>query len=94
VTPTEGGATQAGEIDKALKPWRQGDCVVGEQWFVHRFAPTEPLTPESVELADGELDLVEVPVRGLVLLSQSCDVVRSAHQSPFLEVAPLVMVSE
>jgi len=63
VTPTEGGATQGNDVDQALEPWRQGDCVVGEQWFVHRFAPTEPLTPESVELADGELDLVEVPRR-------------------------------
>lgn len=24
------------EVDRALKAWRQGDCVLGEHWFVHR----------------------------------------------------------
>jgi len=23
--------------DAALERWRQGDCVIGEAWFVHRF---------------------------------------------------------
>ncbi|WP_255512181.1 MULTISPECIES: hypothetical protein [Oscillatoriales] len=27
------------EVDTALKDWCQGDCVLGENWFVYRFDP-------------------------------------------------------
>jgi hypothetical protein len=34
------------QVDAALKEWSQGDCVLGEQWFVHRFHAQCPLTNE------------------------------------------------
>lgn len=69
-------------IDAAMAAWRQGDCVVGDQWFVSRV----PL--------DEEGDLREERVPGLVVLSQTCDVVRSCVDRPLLEVAALVQVED
>jgi hypothetical protein len=31
-------------IDRALADWRQGDCVLGEQWFAYRVDPSVGLT--------------------------------------------------
>jgi hypothetical protein len=70
------------EVDHALAGWRQGDCTLGEHWFVQR----------TVANDDG-LDLRETPVPGLVVLTQTCDVVRAAKGRPELEVSPLVKVS-
>lgn len=80
------------EIDSAIKEWRQGDCVVGEHWFAYRFATSAPLTDESVQVAAENAELVEVDVRGLAVLTQTCDIVRSCRERPFIEVAPLVEV--
>jgi len=85
-------------VDEALRFWRQGDCTLGEHWFVHRFAPALPLTEEAKELvADAEnagVDLAESEVLGLMIASQSCDVVRSCAERPFVEVCPLVQLDE
>lgn len=32
------------QVDTILKEWCQGDYVLGEHWFVHRFNPQCPLT--------------------------------------------------
>ncbi|EYF05806.1 hypothetical protein [Chondromyces apiculatus] len=31
-------------IDNALAAWRQGDCALGQHWFVHRLDPAFALT--------------------------------------------------
>jgi len=67
-------------VDRALADWRQGDCVLGEQWFVHRSTP----------LTDGETELRETAVAGLVVVTQSCDLVRKSTERPFVELSPLV----
>src|SRR5207248_9837797 len=74
-------------VDAALKDWRQGDCVLGEQWFVHRVDPALPLADGS-----NEHDLLETAERGLVVLTQSCDIVRECATRPYVEVAPVVEV--
>lgn len=79
-------------VDAALKHWRQGDCIVGEQWFVYRFAPDIPLTEEAADAASQSVDLAEVQVRGFVVVSQTCDIVRSCVERPYVEIAPLVDV--
>lgn len=81
-------------IDAALSHWRQGDCVVAEQWFVHRFSRHTPLTREATEGAAAEVDLSESAVHGFVVVTQTCDVVRSCSDRPYVEVAPLVLVDE
>jgi hypothetical protein len=81
------------DIDRAMAAWRQGDCALGEHWFVHRFDPTRPLTAVSHTAADEpDVDLAEEEVRGLVVVTQTCDVVRSCGDRPYVEVCPVVAV--
>lgn len=69
------------DVDKALETWRQGDCVVGTQWFAHRID------------ADDD-SLVETEVAGLVVVTQTCDIVRSSASRPYVDVSPLVEIEE
>jgi hypothetical protein len=79
-------------IDSTLSEWSQGDCTIGEDfWFVTRFDPHRPLTPASEDVA-AETDLAESAVSGFVVVTQTCDLVRSCAERPFLEVSPLVSV--
>ena len=68
--------------------------MLGEHWFVHRFSLDKPLTAEAVHAAKEGIDLAEAEVRGFVIVSQSCDIVRSPTERPFVEVAPLVAVDQ
>lgn len=81
-------------IDGALAAWRQGDCVVGEQWFVHRLEKSFSVTVAGREAAEADADLAEQEVAGFVVVSQTCDVVRSCNDRPYVEVCPLVAVDE
>jgi hypothetical protein len=81
-------------IDVALKDWRQGDCVLGEQWFLFRTDPGVPLTPAAEDAAEDGADAAEDAVPGLMILSQSCDIVRPCRSRPFVEVCPLTPVQE
>jgi hypothetical protein len=82
------------EVDLALQNWRQGDGVLGELPFVHRFATDLPITEVAKEAAasGSQVDLIEEMVRGLVVLTQTCDIVRRCADRPFIEVSPLVEV--
>lgn len=87
--------TAIDEIDEALRGWRQGDCALGEYWFAFRFDPKRPITKASREIqqeSENMVDLIDVEVAGFVVLTQTCDIVRSCALRPFLEVAPLVAV--
>lgn len=79
--------------DCSADEWRQGDCFLGEAWFVHRFDSKQPLTPESKRVGD-DIDLCETQVDGFVVLTQTCDIVRSATTRPYVQVAPLVEVDD
>jgi hypothetical protein len=96
---------EAERIDAALAEWRQGDLALGEQWFTHIAEPAFALTPESARADDGwcrywrrwrrgRMPAITSEVGGLVLVTQTCDVVRSCVERPFVEAAPLVEVSE
>ncbi len=86
------------EVDTALKEWSQGDCVLGKQWFVYRFNPQRPLTIDSANVAQDQVDLTESEViaesevKGFAVITQTCDIVRSCKDRPFIELAPLVEV--
>ncbi len=81
-------------VDRALLEWRQRDCVVGEFWFVHRVAPANPLTDAGRVAAGAGSDLAESSTFGLVVLTQTCDLVRTWRDRPYGEVAPLVEVDD
>ena len=89
------------EVDAVLEDWRQGDCVLGEHWFVHRFNPQRPLTPDSADVAqaDQETDLSASEVKGFVVVSQTCDIVPHPPRSscidrPFIEIVPLIEIND
>lgn len=81
-------------VDAALRSWRQGDCVVGEQWFVFRTDPERPLTPDGASAATEGVDTAESKVFGFMVLTQTCDLVRKSSEWPCVEVCPLVEVDE
>lgn len=80
-------------IDGALAAWRQGDVVLDEGFpFVHVGDPSRPLTLAARE-ADGDgPTALEGQTEGLVVLTQTCDIVRGCIDRPYIEVAPLVEV--
>lgn len=87
-----GSAPRFAEVDRALETWRQGDCVLGEFWFVLRADTSFAITDAGQAAADAGSDLGEQEVPGLVVLSQTCDVVRSCAERHYVEVSPLVKV--
>jgi hypothetical protein len=96
-------AEQIEEINAALQFWRQGDVTLAAGLeFLHLADLSSPLSGASQQAAKSITEsggaltadpnplLEEVP--GLVMLSQTCDIVRSCRQRPFVEVAPLVVM--
>lgn len=79
-------------IDGILREWRQGDCVVGEQWFLFRLDVTTPLTEEASVAASEEINAGEAEVPGFMVATQTCDIVRGCRDRPFVEVCALVQV--
>ncbi len=82
------------EVDAALKTWRQGDCVVGDQELTFRFDPKQPVSPAAViaakEGADDDPAIAAVTVPGLAVITQTCDLAsKKVHLRPFVEVAAL-----
>lgn len=70
-------------VDAVIQPWRQGDCTIGDHGFVYRQLPD----------ADG-IDVAEESVRGLIVVSQTCDVIRSYADRPLVDVCPIVEVND
>lgn len=80
------------KVDEALRAWRQGDCVLDEQWFVFRISIEAPLTDAAAIAAAEQSENAESEVFGLSVLTQTCDLVRGCEERPFVEVCPLVQV--
>jgi hypothetical protein len=88
----------ADEINNRLQHWRQGDVVFDSDLeFVHLGDVSRPLSPASQQIANASGD--EIPrgatpildkVAGLVILTQTCDIVRDCRKRPFVDVAPLI----
>ncbi|MBI2215905.1 MAG: hypothetical protein HYU51_01285 [Candidatus Rokubacteria bacterium] len=81
-------------VTAALASWRQGDCVVGEQWFAYRLDPSLPVAELGGEAVPVETELAEAEVVGLVVVTQTCDIVRSCTERPYIDVSPLVEVDD
>lgn len=90
---------QAAEIDSQLAAWRQGDAVLGaDMRFVYLADLAAPVTQQAEQLADEEgpdgIGIVSVETVGLVVVSQTCDIVRACRDRPFVEVCPLVSLPD
>ena len=80
------------QIDAILSHWRQGDCALNNQYFLHVFDSENPISQEALAL-DEKNYIVEYNVKGLVIVSQTCDIVRPCKKRHFIEVAPLIEVN-
>jgi hypothetical protein len=88
------GSTEAARIDEALQHWRQGDITFDARWFVHAGDASAALTPAAAEATGEGPEALTTEVDGLVVVTQTCDVVRSCAERPFVEVSPLVVVDD
>lgn len=84
----------AGLMD-LIRIWRQGDCVPCRSDFLFQIDPSLPLTEEAREAVavDPEGAYVVQPVEGLMVISQTCDIVKECSKFPFVEVAPIVTLA-
>jgi hypothetical protein len=93
----------AEEINHRLRLWRQGDVVLDSGLeFLHLGDVSRPLGPASHQIASASESAAEIPrgatpildeVAGLVMLTQTCDIVRDCRERPFVEVALLIRVT-
>jgi len=82
------------DLQRAISRWSQGDFVRGDHAFLWGFHPDRPLTEASTAQAqDADLTLgfalAGSEVKGLTVVSQTCDILRSFEERPFVQVAPL-----
>lgn len=91
-----GAADGAGveQVDERIATWRQGDCVVENDWFLYRTNIENPLTDDGKAAAVEGAENAETSVYGFAALTQTCDLVRSCADRPFVEVSPLVEVND
>lgn len=83
---------EAERIDTALAAWRQGDAALDVQWFLHAADPSQPLTEVSAQASGEGPTALTSEVEGVVVVTQTCDIVRACTERPFVEVVPLVRV--
>lgn len=93
-------------VDHRLAEWRQGDLLLpADVPFIHLASGRVPLTEQSHDVVSGsppestgstESDLLDIltEVEGHIILTQTCDIVRSCQERPFLQLAPLIPVDE
>jgi hypothetical protein len=82
-----------------IQQWSQGDCVLGDFPIFWGFNKEHPLTEISLELAEESDSTLGISigadqVEGLVVISQTCDIVRKVSDRPFVQVVPIVQVHE
>lgn len=78
-------------IDAALRDWQQGD-IARPGLALHLARADAPTTPEASEAGGSEDEVVAIVTEfdAVVVTSQTCDVVRSSQDRPFVKVSPLV----
>lgn len=63
--------------------------MVGNEFFITRIDPKNRLGPALND--DDQSEIVGEDVEGLIVVSQSCDIVRGCAKRPYIEVSPLVV---
>lgn len=87
-------ATGREQVDKQRSNWRQGDCTVGENWFLFRTDAEGPLTRVGADAAIQDLDSAETVARGFAVVTRTSVLIRCREDRRFAEVCPLVRVGE
>ena len=89
-------------IDEQIRQWSQGDVALdGDLEFIHLADLSRPHSPASIDVATANEEgptegtqVISERVEGVVVLTQTCDIVRSSKERPFIEVAPLVWFND
>lgn len=85
-------------VDNTLASWRQGDvAVAGVVGWIGD--PSRPLTAECAQAAEGITGSRQVAVwaatgDGVVVLTQTCDIVRTSGDRPFVVASPLIRLPD
>lgn len=79
-------ASPNADLDAALQDWRQGDFALGVGGFLYANLSESNDPYDPAEVTEG--------IVGLVVISQSCDIVRSTGGRFFVAVCPLVKVAK
>lgn len=87
------------DVDALLAVWRQGDFVRKVDFpTIHLADLAAPGTIEAERLGaeqGGEgLDVVAVGTPGFAVVSQTCEIVRSCAERPYIEICPLIALPE
>ena len=84
------------EINKAIEAWQQGDVMIGDHLaFVYVADLAKPLSPPSREEAgaspadDETLTSIGSKVPGVVVISQTCDILKPCTEWPYVQLAAL-----
>lgn len=95
---------QSRAIDACLGSWQQGDAYVGTDIpFLHLADLRHPLSEQARSMAETEqvdgleadsLVAVATDTAGFVVISQTCDIIRSSSDRPFVEIAVLQEVGQ
>lgn len=89
--------------EETLAGWQQGDVIIeGAPTFVHLADLARPLTKAAREWAETDPNdegddtsaVIETQPLGIVVVTQTCDIVRSWSDRPYVEVSPLVLPRE
>jgi hypothetical protein len=91
--------TDSSAVDAALANWRQGDLLLSATVPAIRLASAaRPLSAaaEAEFEADPSANLLVVPEQfpGLMIVSQTCDLVRASKDRPYAQICPLVAADE
>lgn len=88
--------------EEGCSSWRQGDAVIGQIPFPWGYTQHAPMLPLSVDLArelkeedlaEGEFQIAQEEVSGIVVVTQTCDLVRDWQRRPYVQVAPISVLT-
>jgi hypothetical protein len=87
-------STGSQSICSNISDWRQGDCVLNDDAIFYYVAAAEA-DNETGEISSELSEIVgDDKIVGFVIVSQTCDIVRSIKDVPYVEVCPLIIVEE
>jgi len=97
-----GAEERANAINEKLRHWRQGDVSRDDGFeFMHladlacpHSRISQATVAEQGDTAQRGMATVTEEVAGVVMLTQTCDMVRSCLVRPFVEIAPLVQFDD
>jgi len=81
------------EINAKMQAWTQGDYTLDLNQIVHLADAESPLTNEASDHNGGRI-LVRAHVEGVTVVSQTCEIVRDCLRRPYVQVVPLVAVTQ